>query len=93
MKPKNKEEFALILNEVSLFSRDKYSEATEKIRNKFSHLDPFFLEMFIAKMAIKNSQVSLIYYLSNYARSETKKEFDALMIDYEKFIFDAISKG
>lgn len=92
MKPKSKEEFDMILNEVSLFSMDTYTEAIEKIKKKFSHLDPCLLEMFVAKMAVINSRASLSYYLFFCDPSERKREFDALMIDYEKIIFDGISR-
>lgn len=91
MKPKNEQEFNLILNQVSLFSRDTYNEATEKIKKKFPHLDPSLLEMFIVKMAIINSRVCLSYYLFHCDPSERKREFDVLMIDYEKIIFDGIA--
>lgn len=92
MKPKNEQEFNLILNQVSLFSMDTYTEAIEKIKKKFSHLDPCLLEMFVAKMAVINSRASLSYYLLHCDPSERKREFDVLMIDYEKIIFDGISR-
>lgn len=91
-KPKSKEEFDMILNEVNLFSMHTYNEAIEKIKKKFSHLDPCLLEMFVAKMAVINSRASLSYYLLHCDPSERKREFDVLMIDYEKIIFDQIAK-
>lgn len=92
MKPKNKEEFDMVFNEVSLFSMHTYNEAIEKIKKKFSYLDPCLLEMLIAKMAVINSRASLIYYLLHCDPSERKREFDVLMIDYEKITFDRIAK-
>mgnify|MGYP003504249777 FL=1 len=92
MKPKNEQEFNLILNQVSLFSMHTYNEAIEKIKKKFSDVDPSLLEMFIAKMAIINSRVSLSYYLLHCDPSERKREFDVFMIDYEKIIFDGIAR-
>lgn len=92
MKPKNEQEFNLIRREVGVFSRNTYNDAIEKIRKKFSHLDPPLLEMLIAEMAIVNSRVSLIYYLLQCKPSERKREFDFFMANYEKSTFEGIAQ-